>query len=305
MPTLKNSIAAAVPLAIALIGGNIPIEGKTGLEGHTRLAANAYTSTLHSETLSQRQENWLKEQNPFGMPVTTIPGHRSLIVRQGYSLAHNNIDLIADWVAFHLTTQYVNGTEKRPGSSAFKADPLLRKGHRAERADYKGWAGVFDRGHQAANKDSVGRGIRVVRESFYLSNMTPQSAKLNRGAWSTLESKVRKIALKRGEVWVVTGPVFKDNDNDGLVEYLTIGSDQVAVPTHYFKIVLSKKENQQDQYEALAFLIPNQKLDGEFSDYLVSVDRIEELTGLDFFSNMPDDDEAVMETTIADALWAF
>lgn len=305
MSMAMNSLVATLPLAIALLGGNIPIENGNQLGSHTRVAATYVERPLQDQRLSEQQKNWLKAQNPFGIPIAKIPGHRNLIVRQGYSLAHNNIDLIADWVAFHLTTQYVNGTEKRPGSNAFKADPKLRKGRRAELSDYKGWNGVFDRGHQVANKDSVGRGITVVRESFFLTNMTPQASKLNRGGWNALEGRIRKIALNRRELWVITGPVFVDDDGDGLVEYLTIGTNQVAVPTHYFKIVLSKLENNDDKYEAMAFLIPNQKLEGNFDDYLVSVDQIERLTGLDFFSQMNDVDEDNMEASIAKKVWEY
>ena len=206
-------------------------------------------------------------------------------MREGYSLSHNNHDLIADWVSCHLTRDFANGPETRPGSSAFKPDPLLSSGQRAELADYKGFQFVYDRGHQCASGDSKGRGTAVIRESFFLSNMTPQDSKLNQHKWRLLEARIQDLARDRGELWVITGPVFIDGDGDGFIEYFTIGTNEVAVPTHYFKIVYAEKHGQPDELDAMAFLIPNEPMQQPFGHYLVSIDHIEELTEYDFLED--------------------
>jgi endonuclease G len=300
---MKNLTAAAIPLAIALIGGNVLPTAEDGKMKRVRIAPTEMTRSIMVGELTDEENSWLKEHNPFGKPKAQIPGRRVLISRRGYTLAHNDVDLIADWVSYHLTREYVEGKEKRPGTSAFKPDPKLPVGRRAELVDYKGWDGVYDRGHQCASADSKGRGKTVIRESFYLSNMTPQASKLNRVKWRLLEEKIQKLAALRGELWVITGPAFVDEDKDGLVEYYLIGKNKVAVPTHYYKIVIAKATNQNKELEAMAFLIPNEKVTDEFEKYLTTINEIERLTGLDFISNMPNDQEEQIESARSERVW--
>ena len=295
----RTATAAAIPLVIALAGGATFPTGSDDANRRFRVAPAALSQPLEA-SLNDVQQSWLEEHNPFGRPKETIPGNWTIIVRQGYTLAHNNLDLIADWVTFRLTREYVEGTEKRPGSSAFKPDPLLPKGRRAELSDYKGLTNVYDRGHQAANADSKGRGRRVIRDSFFLSNMTPQDSQLNRIRWRLLEERIQNLAKDRGEIWVMTGPVFMDDDNDGIIEYFVVGENQVAVPTHYYKIVVTERQGADAEgHESMAFLIPNVKMEGVYEDYLVSIDEIETLTGFDFLEGMEDEAETALEVDAA------
>jgi len=303
MATIGNNMAAALPLVIALIGGNVSLEDKGPVGTNTRIAVSSLESTIGTESLTENQQSWLSHHNPNGVPIAKYPGHRTLIVRQGYSLAHNNVDLIADWVAYRLTKEFVQGSEERPGTSAFKPDPTLPKGRRAELSDYKGWKGVFDRGHQAASADSKGRGRTVIRESFLLSNMTPQASRLNQVGWRLLEERIQNLAVSMGPLWVVTGPAFVDDDNDGLVQHLVVGGNRVSVPTHYYKVVVNKQSDQGSEIRAMAFLIPNKEMADDFDEYLVSIDQIEELTGFDFLSGLEDSQEVELEASVADSLW--
>ena len=299
-----RTIGAAIPLAIALLGVSNIGPGTEVTGTRMRLASNAKTTDIvAAASLNDDELTWLSEQNPFGIPQIQTPGNRTLVVREGYSMAHDNVDLVANWVAFHLTKKYAEGSEKRPSSSYFKPDPLLPVGHRAELADYKGWKNIYDRGHQCASGDSKGRGTRVIRESFYLSNMTPQNSKLNQQKWKVLEGKIQHLAETRGELWVTTGPAWVDEDGDGLVEYSVIGKDEVAVPTHYYKIVLARAEDGSGDLEAMAFLIPNEPMEGSYSDYLRSIDEIEELTGIDFFEKLPDAQEDELEAGTVEEVW--
>ncbi len=267
--------------------------------GRARAFRPSHTAAVLALELSEEERSWIDEHNPFGLPRHTTPRSLRLLSRRGYTLAHNKADRIADWVSWHVTQEYAEGGEPRPGTEAFKPDPRLPPGERAELADYRGSG--YDRGHQCPNADSRGRGMRVVLDSFFLSNMTPQSAPLNRRAWADLEDRVRGWAVAAGEAWVVSGPVFLDEDGDGVVEYWVIGRNRVAVPTHYFKVVLRKRAD--GGLEALAFLIPNRKLTGAFRDHLVSIASIEDATGLDLFSGLPDDVEVPLEAAAASELW--
>lgn len=298
----KTSTAAAIPLVIALAGATTLPSSKSGLETRSRIAPTATALDIRKVPLDSVQQGWLQEHNPHGVPKSDHAGNWTVVVREGYTLQHNNVDLIADWVSYHLTKKYVNGAEKRPGTAAFRPEQLLPKGSRAELDDYAGWQGVYDRGHQCASGDSKGRGASVIRDSFFLSNMTPQSSQLNQLKWRLLEERIQKLADERGDLWVVTGPAFVDVDGDGVANYFVLGKNRVAVPTHYFKIVLAKTSV---GFEAMAFLIPNEatKPDFEYDDHLVSIDRIERLTGFDFFSELDDADEKKLEKSAAVSTW--
>jgi len=287
--------AAVLPLAIALAGGFLPRE-HGGLTSHVRLAPTA--SGTAAAFLNDTQEGWLTEHNPFGLPQTKNAAHHTLVVREGYTLAHNDVDLISDWVSYHLTRAEASGT--LPRANAFKADPDLPKGHRAELGDYQGWGTVYDRGHQFPDADAKGQGKLVQAESYFLSNMTPQAKRLNEGAWKHLEEDVRAIAKSRGEIWVVTGPAYVDDDGDGFINYYVIGDDQVVVPTDYFKIVLAPKG--QGDFEAMAILVRNEPLKDTMEDHLVSIDEIERVTGIDFFPDLPDSIETPLEKATATGL---
>ncbi len=78
-----------------------------------------------------------------------------------------------------------------------------------------------------------------------------------------------------------------------------IGPNDVAVPTHFYKVILCRHST--GSIELFAFLLENgsNPLAGRPRDYLESVDVIEWLSGLDFFSALPDSEEERLETTVA------
>jgi endonuclease G, mitochondrial len=220
----------------------------------------------------------------FGVPSAT----GDLLCRKGFLLAHDPEKKTPLWVAQHLTPDKVTGPAKR--SNNFKADHDLEQGKRAELSDYKGSG--FDRGHMAPAGDMVWD-RQAMSESFFLSNMVPQVGEgMNRGIWKDLEEKVRKWARERGELFVYSGPIYDKVPR-------TIGRNKVAVPSYLYKVVLDPK-----QREALAVIMPNQKLKSEdMPKYLVPVREVEKKTGLDFFALLPDAEEEKIETVRAPRLW--
>ena len=149
--------------------------------------------------------------------------------------------------------------------------------------------------------EDMTRSVEVMSESFFLSNMAPQvGIHFNRHIWSYLESAVRGWVEQRGALIIITGPVFAVDSNR--VSYEVIGGNNVAVPTHFYKIVVDA--NDPDNVEALAFLMPNTALSGrEYTEFLISIDEIEEATGLDFLSALPEDIQEEVESNKADRVW--
>jgi endonuclease G len=225
-----------------------------------------------------------KEFAAYGVPGQT----GDLLCRKGYLLSHDPIKKTPVWVAQHLTREKVKRGVKR--SDNFKPDAALEKGRRAELSDYKGSG--YDRGHMAPAAD-MAWDEQAMSESFFLSNMVPQAGEgMNRGIWMELEKKVRNWAQARGELYVYSGPIYQG-------EAKTIGPNKVAVPKYLFKVVLDPKTE-----EAIAVIMPNQKLRTEdMPNYLVSVREVEQQTGLEFFSTLPEPEQDKIETVRASQFW--
>jgi endonuclease G len=208
---------------------------------------------------------------------------------------HNDNWKIPFWVAYYLSTANLQGNQTR--TDDFRADPQLALGLRGELSDYR--HSGYDRGHNAPAADFK-RGREAMSTTFLLSNMCPQTPALNRRIWAHLEEEVRDLVQADGEAWVVTGNLFLTTDSQFVPPSEFIGTDRVAVPTHCFKAILASRDD--GTYVTYAFLMPNQRttVAGDPKDYIISVDRLEEISGYDFFPDLPDDVENVIEARVAD-----
>ena len=203
-----------------------------------------------------------------------------------YSLAYSEENEQAYWVYYELTPELINGTQSR--TDDFRADPLVSTGS-ASLSDYSGSG--YDRGHLCPAADMT-LNKTSMSESFYLSNMSPQLAGFNRGIWSTLEAQVRKWALVYSKLYVVSGPIFKDDIS-------SIGANQVTVPGYYYKVLFDGKD------KMIGFILPNASSSKSLIQFIVNVDKIEEETGIDFFSGLDDKLENQLEGSINTASWDF
>lgn len=224
----------------------------------------------------------------FGYPSTD----GTILYRQGYVLCHDNDKKVADWISYHLTDKYLVKNVSR--TDDFRADPDLPEGGRSELEDYRGSG--YDRGHLAPAGDMT-RNREVMSESFLLSNMAPQiGPSFNRGIWKTLESKVRKWAEERKNIYIITGPIYSDED------YEIIGPNKVAVPAHFYKIVVSGTKAGED-LDAIAFILPNEKNPSSaLPGFIASIDEVEGSTGLDFLNELDDTIEDELESLKAE-MW--
>ena len=118
-----------------------------------------------------------------------------------------------------------------------------------------------------------------------MSNISPQLPVFNRGIWKSLEKLVRDWGEKE-RIYVVTGPVFKDNKGK-------IGRTGVTVPGFFYKVVYAPGARQM-----IAFVLPHTKEKRQLRDYVVTVDSVERLTNIDFFSQLPDTLENRLEAAV-------
>ena len=223
--------------------------------------------------------------NQLEIPISTRKREEIILHRTAFTISYNNDYKTPNWVAWELTHAETEGTEGR--KNKFEPDPDLPE-PRAEHSDYT--HSGYDRGHMAPAADMKWN-KKAMEESFYMSNICPQNRKLNRDDWGDLEEKCRNWAEKYGKAYIVCGPIYDSKSPK------RIGKHKIAVPERFFKAILI--------YEgktpiAMGFLFENKAHHQNLKNYLVSVDKIEEETGLDFFSKLPDTIESRIESTIPD-----
>lgn len=232
-----------------------------------------------------------EKQETFGdleIPESTTKRPEQIIIHAGYTVSYNPEWHIPNWVSYELTRDETEGKLDR--SDDFEVDPKV-KGVCPSNEDYK--RSGYDRGHMAPAADMKWNST-VMKECFYYSNMCPQKHSLNAGRWKTLEEKVRDWAQQDSAIVIVCGPIVDKG-------YNTIGNARVAVPQRFFKVILApflKKPR------AIGFIMKNEKEELPLSSYAVSVDRVEKITGLDFFSALPDDVENSIESSNSTYGWS-
>ena len=211
-----------------------------------------------------------------------------IINHNWFSLEYNESTEQAFWAAYELTREELLG--RSPRKDNFRSDPAISTGS-AETDDYRGSG--YDRGHLVPAAD-LKMTPESMNSSFLLSNICPQTPELNRGAWLELENYVRTWAWEYSSVYVAAGPVFSTIDNT------VIGNNEVGVPDAFFKVVLVYNG---EKKQAAGFIIPNDGIYRKAADYLVSVDAVESLSGLDFFYQLPDDIEEAIEAETETGAW--
>ncbi|EIE5875671.1 DNA/RNA non-specific endonuclease [Vibrio parahaemolyticus] len=211
-----------------------------------------------------------------------IPSSNSdqFLCRDGYAVGYNYNTKNADWVAYHITAESVNITNKR--SNAFQEDTEMPDYARSTLADYKGSG--YDRGHLAPSA-TMDFTQESMKQSFLMSNMSPQLPGFNRVGWRVLEEHVRDLAN------VVTGPIYQGNEG-------TIGNG-VVIPSAFYKVILDPSFD-----EAIAFIVPHRDVSSsELANFITTIDEVERQTGLDFFAQTPDSIEDNMESVKWEEMW--
>ena len=231
---------------------------------------------------------------PKGSELPQLKRKRTeqIIQHEGYTVSYNADYRIANWVAYVLTDKEAR-SDKAERQNKFVVDPLV-KGASATNEDYTRTG--YDRGHLAPAGD-MKWSEKAMRESFYLSNITPQKPGLNRGIWKELEEQIRLWARENGAVLIATGPVIPDEELNRL------GKNRVGVPRQFYKVLCMVVNN---QLEGVGFLFENRDYGTTpLRQMMVPIDRVEQVTGIDFFPALPDDEERQMEATVHTDLWSF
>lgn len=234
-----------------------------------------------------------------GIPRPSQKDPTLLVLRNtGYVAGYSESREDPLWVGYSL-----EGPPKGPGGkrpSKFETDVRTQSRVRHDEFTSTG----YDRGHMAPNAGIAGRlGVEAQKETFLLTNIVPMKPDLNRRVWEKLERLESDAWAPRfGKVWVLTGPVFDDrrqllgeaNDRDK-------SRSRVEIPDAFYKIVIDEDGS---EVRVLPFLIPQDVRGTEAPrQFLTSIDRIEQLTGLDFLWALNDPHENAIEKTTPSNIW--
>ena len=203
-----------------------------------------------------------------------------------YDLVYDELHEQAKWVFYKIDNNRINGPISR--TDKFKIDPLVVTGS-ANHNDYKGSG--FDRGHLAPAGDMTWS-IQAMNESFYYSNICPQVPSFNRGIWRKLESKVRSWVTDFDSIYVTTGPVLELN--------LSSIGDGVSVPKYFYKSLVGFHDS---NLFGIAFILPNEGSRNELQEFMITIDSLENLTGIDFNSTLHPKLQSQLEKSVCNDCW--
>ena len=211
-----------------------------------------------------------------------------------YSLEYSYKYKYSYWIAY----RFDNTTGGNVGrNEAYKPDPELPSQYAAKHNDYTNSG--YTRGHLCASSDRQ-YSKEANQQTFYMSNISPQSGNgfnQSGSAWNTGEDKVQawgyNISRSTDTLYVVKGGTIGEGMIKGYIK------NEIAIPKYFFMAVLFRSG---DNYKAIGFYMPHENLkdDPDKKDpkkYLMSIDALEQETGIDFFHNLPDNIENTVEAT--------
>ena len=234
-----------------------------------------------------------EDEVPFGEPVFAgepvrtgepAPSDITVIDRGEFKIGWSPRLRHPVWVAYHVPPESKYDIQKRPNfvkdrSTAGSPVP----------ADYT--SSGYDRGHMAPNHAIASRfGEAMQKNTFYMTNIVPQSPQLNRGVWRDVEHRIADLWTRRwGEIWVIVGTISNGNE--------TLSGKDIDVPDSMYQIVIAvdetkpedaaNKEPAQYDLRVCAMIFPQDVPWKAWpTRYLATIDEIEEKTGLDFFPDL-------------------
>ena len=214
-----------------------------------------------------------------------------IIHYEGFDVSYDENNLIPCWVSYSLLSDEVLDTPP-PTQGGFKQDKKIKL-KQADYSDYKGTG--WSRGHMAPAADF--KWSTTAYEGTYVyTNCCPQDKSFNNGSWNVLENNVRKWAKEYNKILVVTGPIIGENKNG------TIGSRKVTIPDQFFKALLIEKD---DEYCCVGFIMNNTSDKQTLLNSFVSINRLEQITGYDFFPFLDDEKEDIIEGIVDRTIWHF
>ena len=225
----------------------------------------------------------ISEYNAYnvGLPRTYYDVPEIILERTAYTISYNPQTLCPNWVAWQLTAEHADGDVPRINQYFEDTDVPAPW---ATNEDYRGSG--WSHGHMCPAGDNKWS-EEAMRESNLLTNICPQNSSMNSGVWNQIERDCRKWARAFGDLYIVCGPLFLNQEHE------TIGENHVYVPEAFFKVILCL----QGTPKAIGYVIRNNEGTKKRDLFVNTVDEVERITGYDLFPALPDDIEDEVEQT--------
>ncbi len=221
------------------------------------------------------------ESIKYELPQDTTNTNTQILENEGFVISYN-LDLKApNWVAWELTCEETRGNVKR--TDWFTPDERIPQAYRVYHSDFSDSG--YDRGHMFPAGDARWS-KQAMLDCFNMTNMCMQLHELNDEGWRVLEESCRRWACTEGSLYIVCGPIFNNEKSPNRYR------NKVAIPEGFFKVVMSLRPGHE---RAIGFIYENSAIQQQMRDCAVSIDKIEEITGLNFFYNLPDELENKIE----------
>src|SRR6185295_7793950 len=239
--------------------------------------------------------------NPSNATASLGNPNNYLMEKPTYTVSYNRDKGTPNWVSWHLDPSWY-GTLARVDT--FRPDPAVDPNwYRVQSFDYSGSG--FDRGHMTPNADRDNQNrIPINQETYLMTNMVPQAPDNNQGPWAALEADLRTLADSGNELYIVSGPLGVGGSGSNGGTTTTIANGHVTVPASTWKVALVIPKADTDDISrvvcssrTIAVLMPNTQgiRNDPWQNYLTTVNNIEQLTGYDFYSNLPPAVQACIE----------
>ena len=210
----------------------------------------------------------------------------------------------------HAGNNVRNANRYTSDTNQYPNDPFLSSRYQFTSDPY--WNTGYDHGHICPSADRLNSEEANI-QTFYLTNMQPQQNGFNAGVWENMESQVRNWNSNnfRDTLYVVKGGTIDSEENLGapnsrgqIMQYIGSGVNRIPVPKYFFMAILCKdKSSANGGYKALAFWVEHKSnSSNDLKRYVVSIDELEQKTGIDFFCNLPDNIENAIETKSAEEI---
>jgi endonuclease G len=219
--------------------------------------------------------------NPSNATPDIANENNYLMVKPQYTLSYNRQKATPNWVAWRLDSSWLGSAQRQDD---YRPDPALPAGwYQVTDDDYSGSG--YTRGHMTPSGDRT-RSTSDNSATFLMTNFVPQTANNNSGPWEEFESYCRTLAGQGNEIYIVSGPLGSVGK---------IANDRITVPQYTWKVVLILPNGDNDRSRvykatrAFGIVVPNfEPLDPNtpWRNFRVTVDKVEALTGYDFFNNI-------------------
>ena len=207
----------------------------------------------------------------------TLKDTKGIVLHKGFALEYDDTHEQPRWVFYCLTKEQAKA--KRNLTNDFRPDPDVFRGS-ATLEDYL--ESGYYRGQLCPPTD-MAWDASCMSETFLRSNTSPMDKKFRNSIWADCEKTINKWAQKHDSLYVVSGPVLRLGLN-------TIGASCVSVPEYFYKVVYDPA-----RLQGIAVLVPNQKSSQAMKKFVVTIDSVEAVTGIDFFPSLPAEVEQKVE----------